>query len=69
MSDDTDSADRPAGKESEIEVTPEMIAAGSNVIWNLVGDLIPVVGGEAPWIAKDVYLAMESLRLERQKHQ
>jgi hypothetical protein len=32
MSDDTDSADRPASVESEIEVTPEMIEAGLRAI-------------------------------------
>ncbi len=34
MDDDTDSVDRPAHKESEIEVTPEMIAAGVSEFFN-----------------------------------
>jgi hypothetical protein len=61
MSDDTDSADRPALKPSEIEVTPEMIEAGRDVVIRHVGDLIPAIGGEARDLALDVYLAMKKI--------
>jgi hypothetical protein len=40
MTDDTDSVDRPALKPSEIEVTPEMIEAGVDVLKDYFYDIM-----------------------------
>lgn len=50
----------------EIEITPEMIEAGAAAILETAGDIIPAVGGEAPDLARAVYLAMERRRVSKQ---
>jgi len=49
-----------APDEIEIEITPEMIRAGEMAVLDCVGDIIPAVGGEAPDLARAVYLAMRT---------
>lgn len=48
--------------EHEIEVTPEMIEAGREVVLEIMGRVIPRVGGEASDLAMGVYLAMTNVR-------
>ncbi|MGJ0427190.1 hypothetical protein [Methylocystis sp.] len=63
MADDTDSADRPALKPSEIEVTPEMIEAGREVIASRWMEFIGL-GGSSEWaeVLRLVFLAMMEVR-------
>jgi hypothetical protein len=65
MSDAKDPVDRPAKEPTEIEVTPEMIEAGRDVISSVWMDFTGPKG-ELLWdsVLSRVYLAMRAVRLE-----
>lgn len=56
MDDDTDSADRPASKELEIEITPEMIEAGIDELAKF--DVFPPIRSELRPAIRRVFLEM-----------
>jgi hypothetical protein len=43
----------------EVEITPEMIEAGAEVIWRSFGDTIPYQSEFARCVADEVYRAMK----------
>ena len=47
--------------ESGIEVTPEMIAAGAEIVWGDMGDVIPYGSSTGQELALKVYLAMSKM--------
>jgi hypothetical protein len=50
--------DRAALETEEVEVTPEMVAAGSEVLWRSFGDSISWGSDSARGIAIEVFRAM-----------
>lgn len=56
--------DRPALAENEIEVTPEMIEAGLNVLWES-GALETPMKGADQIVVKEIFVAMSLVSRER----
>jgi hypothetical protein len=64
MTQDTDSRlDRPVTKQvDEFEITPEMVAAGEDVLLSELGGAVSVFFWDADDLAKRVFAAMQSRR-------
>ena len=63
-----ESGDRPASEKYEIEITPEMIAAGADVICVQFSDVVLPLSDTAKEVAKLVFLAMILSGKERSPH-
>ncbi len=61
----------PAGNApatGEIEITPEMIEAGAEVIFECFGEAVGWRSSYCPYVARQVFLAMDSRRPLRGRH-
>jgi hypothetical protein len=58
----TTAARKHARREPNIEITPEMIEAGADLIWRHFGDVVAYGGGLVPELASEVYRAMARAR-------
>ena len=54
-------AETPA--EGEVEITPEMVRAGAEVIWRCFGDVVPYGSSTGDSVATQVFQAMTSARV------
>ena len=58
-----DAADRPAAKPTDtIEITPEMIRAGAEVVWVAFDEVIAFGSSLGSTVALEVYRAMEQAK-------
>ena len=49
------------------EITPEMIEAGAQAVWQRFDDLVPYGSETGRWVAIEVFRAMQAARLRSEE--